>query len=55
MAGSATHLGAETLFSWIHVSDIHMGHGDAAHGWDQALVLRELRKDVAKHARAVRP
>jgi 3',5'-cyclic AMP phosphodiesterase CpdA len=37
----------EVLFSWLHVSDIHIGHGDAAHGWDQKLVLETLRRDVA--------
>lgn len=38
--------GWNVLFSWIHISDIHFGHGDAGHGWDQTLVLAELRKDV---------
>jgi 3',5'-cyclic AMP phosphodiesterase CpdA len=42
-----TSLG-EILFSWIHLSDIHIGHGNAAHGWDQKLVLKALRDDVAK-------
>jgi hypothetical protein len=36
----------EVLFSWLHVSDIHIGHGDASHGWDQRLVLDTLRADV---------
>jgi calcineurin-like phosphoesterase family protein len=36
----------ERLFSWIHLSDMHFGHGDATHGWDQQLVLRDLLKDV---------
>lgn len=35
------------LFSWIHVSDLHFGHGDAAHGSDQALVAANLHRDVA--------
>lgn len=36
----------ETLFRWIHLSDIHFGHGDAAHGWDQKLVIESLRRDI---------
>jgi Calcineurin-like phosphoesterase/TIR domain len=38
----------ETLFRWIHLSDIHVGHGDKEHGWDQKLVMDVLRKDVAQ-------
>lgn len=38
----------ETLFSWIHVSDIHIGHGDAAAIYDQKLVLEELKNDLPK-------
>jgi hypothetical protein len=37
----------ETLFRWIHLSDIHVGHGDKSHGWDQELVMDVLRKDIA--------
>src|SRR5947207_1131837 len=44
----------ETLFRWIHVSDIHMGHGDAAHRWNQQLVLDTLREDIAEQVRAGR-
>lgn len=35
------------LFAWIHISDLHFGHGDASHGWDQQLVTAALRKDVS--------
>jgi predicted MPP superfamily phosphohydrolase len=42
----------ETLFRWIHLSDIHMGHGDAAYGWDQRLVLDELRRDIDRQIKA---
>jgi 3',5'-cyclic AMP phosphodiesterase CpdA len=35
------------VFRWLHLSDIHMGHGDAEHGWDQTLVLDALRLDLA--------
>ncbi len=35
-----------TLFSWIHLSDLHFGHGDMAYSWDQVLVLQTLRNDV---------
>jgi len=37
----------DALFSWLHLSDIHVGHGDAGHGWDQKLVMRRLQEDVA--------
>ena len=39
----------ETLFSWVHLSDIHVGHGDRdkPHGWNQVLVMEALRKDIA--------
>ncbi len=36
----------EPLISWLHLSDIHLGHGDAGYGWDQALVLDALRRDL---------
>src|SRR6185503_1220723 len=35
------------LFTWIHLSDIHIGHGDAGHRADQGLVLAALREDIA--------
>src|SRR5215217_5599641 len=35
------------LFSWIHLSDTHFGHGDVSQWLDRELVLRELRRDVA--------
>jgi predicted MPP superfamily phosphohydrolase len=37
----------DTLFRWIHLSDIHTGHGDRAHGWDQSLVLAAIVTDIA--------
>ena len=37
----------DTLFRWIHLSDIHTGHGDRAYGWDQSLVLDEIVRDIA--------
>ncbi len=36
----------ETLFGWVHISDIHFGHGDASHGWDQKMVLDRLIEDL---------
>ncbi|WP_437638357.1 metallophosphoesterase family protein [Sorangium sp. So ce854] len=36
------------LFSWIHISDIHIGHGSADHRWDQRLVLEELKADIKR-------
>jgi 3',5'-cyclic AMP phosphodiesterase CpdA len=44
----------ETLFGWIHISDIHFGHGDASHGWDQELVMGALRRDIAQRPAPVR-
>ena len=37
----------EPLFTWIHLSDFHFGHGDSSHSWDQQLVLKALREDIA--------
>jgi predicted MPP superfamily phosphohydrolase len=36
----------EPLFTWVHLSDIHMGHGDAEYGWNQQIVLSALREDI---------
>jgi predicted MPP superfamily phosphohydrolase len=36
------------LVAWLHLSDIHFGHGSAAHGWDQQLVLSCLQADLAQ-------
>src|SRR5262245_39196481 len=44
----------KTLFGWIHLSDIHFGHGDAGHGWDQELVMSALRRDIASKPAPVR-
>lgn len=37
----------EIIFSWLHVSDIHIGHGDASDGWDQTFVLQALQENAA--------
>jgi tetratricopeptide (TPR) repeat protein len=37
------------LFSWLHLSDIHFGHGDAQHRWDQKLVVEQVLADLRKH------
>lgn len=42
----------ETLFRWIHLSDIHVGHGDTTYKWDQRLVMAELLKDVEVQVRS---
>jgi Calcineurin-like phosphoesterase/TIR domain len=44
----------ETLFGWVHISDIHFGHGDASHRWDQELVMAALRRDLAGEPTPVR-
>jgi hypothetical protein len=45
----------EPIFTWIHLSDLHFAHPwgqpGGAHGWDQHLVLRALREDLAAQAR----
>ncbi|WP_437680877.1 metallophosphoesterase [Sorangium sp. So ce131] len=38
----------DVLFSWVQLSDIHIGHGDEEHRWDQKLVLDRLREDLPK-------
>src|SRR5690348_3684154 len=46
----------DTLFRWIHLSDIHTGHGDRAYGWDQSLVLAEIVRDIgAQRAKEPEP
>jgi TPR repeat protein len=40
------HPSGQVLFSWLHLSDIHLGHGSVSHGWDQATVLSKLREDI---------
>jgi predicted MPP superfamily phosphohydrolase len=42
----------ETIFRWIHLSDIHMGHGDTTFAWDQQMVLDEVKRDVARQMKA---
>lgn len=39
-------MGSKTLFTWIHVSDIHIGHGDSEYQANQRLVLNSLRDDI---------
>lgn len=34
------------LFSWLHLSDMHFGHRDIKHQWDQKLVLEALHRDI---------
>ncbi|WP_437968851.1 TIR domain-containing protein [Sorangium sp. So ce260] len=45
--GVPSRLMATTLFSWIHLSDIHFGHGSAGDRWDQRRVLHLVRTDIA--------
>jgi len=35
------------LFSWLHLSDIHFGHGDDSHRWSQKRIIADLSSDVA--------
>lgn len=41
-----------SLLAWLHLSDIHIGHGAADHQADQNLVLEALRADVARQIAA---
>ncbi|MBK8251595.1 MAG: metallophosphoesterase [Polyangiaceae bacterium] len=34
------------LFSWVHLSDIHFGHGSASYRWDQTFVMDALARDL---------
>ncbi len=34
------------VISWLHLSDIHVGHGSAAHKWNQRDVLAAILKDL---------
>lgn len=45
----------DSLFSWLHISDIHFGHGNVSQSWDQRLVTSELRLDIAKAQKAGYP
>ncbi len=36
----------QPLFTWAHLSDIHVGHGDPSVEWDQQLVLETLKEDI---------
>ncbi len=37
---------SETLFTWLHLSDIHFGHGDPSNQANQAMVLGALNDDL---------
>lgn len=37
----------ETLFTWLHLSDIHAGAGPASYQWDAKLVVDQLKRDLA--------
>lgn len=43
----SAHSSQGVLFAWLHISDLHFGHGDAAHSSDQVLVTTDLRRDIA--------
>ncbi len=36
------------LISWLHLSDIHVGQGDAAHRWNQKQVMEDLLLDLRR-------
>lgn len=49
-ASYITMVSERILFTWVHLSDIHAGHGDSSHRWDQSLVLDRLRDDIRTHS-----
>lgn len=38
----------KNIFSWIHLSDMHFGHPNISHQWDQRLVLDSLHRDIER-------
>jgi predicted MPP superfamily phosphohydrolase len=53
IGSTAAHMD-ETLFGWIHISDLHFGHGGSSYAPNQKLVLEELQRDVAANPAGVR-
>ncbi|MBI1894354.1 MAG: metallophosphoesterase [Candidatus Rokubacteria bacterium] len=43
------------LLTWLHLSDIHFGHGSASYRWDQQLILETLKNDLVGLARTGLP
>lgn len=41
-----THDGHAVIASWVHLSDIHFGHGDPTHRSDQRLILDALKREL---------
>jgi predicted phosphodiesterase len=39
-------MGQTKIFSWLHISDIHFGHGDQAHRWSQHHLTDALLADL---------
>lgn len=44
----------KSIFGWIHLSDLHFGHGDVTYQSEQKLVLHTLTGDVKKQVREIR-
>ncbi|MCB9701893.1 MAG: metallophosphoesterase [Myxococcales bacterium] len=52
--GAAPRVGApsvrpaseQVLTAWVHVSDIHFGHGKPSHQWDQQLITADILRDL---------
>lgn len=43
--------GGRPLLSWLHLSDLHFGHGTSGHRYNQQRVLAALAEDVRKQVR----
>lgn len=39
---------SQWLFTWVHISDIHCGHGDVKELHDRKLIINELNSDIKK-------
>ena len=42
----------EVLWSWLHLSDVHFGHGDADYQEDQKTVLHYILQDIERNVKS---
>ncbi len=38
----------QTIFSWLHISDIHFGHGSTEYQWNQRFVIDSILRDIRR-------
>ncbi|MBK8263758.1 MAG: metallophosphoesterase [Nannocystis sp.] len=51
-ATASTATSERILAAWVHLSDLHFGHGAPSHQWNQVRVLDELLSDVCELVKA---